>query len=433
MKLFLKNIAKIFFTLLSIIISDQALSQHKNICISRSGDPEETTLCINPQKPNVLVAAANTESYYFSSDTGKTWRNGSLRSTYGVWGDPCLLIDSNGTYYYFHLSKMSNGNAYDRLVCQKSFDKGVTWTNGSYLGLNGDLSQDKEWAVMDPKSNYIYVLWTEQIKKQSHGGGITITDINVSISKDLGKTWSQGKKINEKPGPDFENWKTVIGAMPEIGTNGQVYATWVGPEGILFNKSLDSGKTWKSKDIKVTDLNNGKWAATVPGMYRCYIFPIIACDRSNGPNKGTIYITWFDKNKAKAKDDMDIWLSKSTDEGTTWSKPQRVNNDSTSRYQYFPWISIDQTNGNIYIAFYDRRDHTDNKTDLFMARSIDGAKTFTNFKVSERSFTPNSETFMGDYIGMVANNNIVRPIWTMMDDHSGLSIWTAIINLNAIK
>lgn len=409
---------------------ENIFAQHKNIKISGKNDPEETTICIDPKKPNIIVAAANTENYYFSSDTGKTWRDGSLESSFGVWGDPCLLVDSLGNFYYFHLSKMKGGNPYDRLVCQKSFNKGIDWNNGTYLGLNTDLSQDKEWAAIDPKSNYIYVLWTEQKKPNGRAQTKTITDINLSVSKDLGKTWSAGKKINEKSGPDFDSWKSVIGAMPTIGPKGQVYATWVSTEGILFDKSLDSGKTWMEKDIKVSPLNN-KWSISVSGMYRCYVFPIIACDVSNSPDKGSIYMTWADKKKESG--DADIYFSKSTDEGITWSAPKKVNNDSTSAQQYHPWITVDPINGNIYMVWYDRRNHKDEKTDVYMARSIDGGKTFVNFKVSERSFTPKSYTFMGDYIGVAAYNNIVRPIWTAVDDHGTLSAWTAIINVNAIK
>jgi hypothetical protein len=405
-------------------------SQHKNIMISQKNEPEETAICINTKKPNIMIAAANTENYYFSSDTGKTWRDGSLHSSYGVWGDPCLLIDSLEHFYYFHLSKMPNGNAYDRLVCQKSRDKGVTWSNGTILGLNGEQSQDKEWAAIDPKSNYIYVLWTEQKKKNMHDQPRTTTDINLSISKDLGKTWSKGIKINEKPGSDFDNWKTVIGAMPAIGPNSQVYSTWVGYNAIYFDKSLDSGKTWISKDKIVAPLND-QWSMNIPGVYRCYIFPVIACDNSNGPHKGSIYIIWSDKKKGGG--DANILFSVSSDDGATWSNPVKVNNDSTARHQYQPWMTIDQTNGYIYIVFYDRRNYKDARTDVYMARSIDGGHTFTNFKVNERPFTPKSGTFMGDYLGLVAYNNIVRPVWTALDDHQKLSVWTAIINTNDIK
>ena len=423
---------KILYLLFAFLFLQNSVvfSQHKNILISNKYDPEETTICINPKNPNIIIAAANTESYYFSSDTGKTWRDGALKSSYGVWGDPCLLIDSLGNFYYFHLSKMKTGNAYDRLVCQKSYNKGIDWTNGTHLGFNENNSQDKEWAAIDPRSNYIYVLWTAQKKKRIRDETIIITDINLSVSKDLGKTWSEGKKINEKSGPDFDCWKTLIGAMPAIGANSQVYGAWVSHEAIYFDKSLDSGKTWMSKDVIVSKLNY-KWALNIQGMYRSYVFPIIACDNSNSPYKGTIYITWWDKKINSG--DADVLLSKSSDEGMTWSKPMKVNNDSTSRHQYLPWITVDNANGYIYMVFYDRRNHKDNKTDVYMARSTDGGKTFTNFKVSERSFTPISSTFMGDYIGLVAYNNIVRPIWTSIDDHKNLSIWTAIINVNAIK
>jgi hypothetical protein len=425
-----KGIFQIILLTATLIDSSLCFSQHKNILISNKNSPEETTICINPKSPNIIVAAANTESYYFSSDTGRTWRDGSLKSSYGVWGDPCLLVDSAGSFYYFHLSKMSSGNPYDRLICQKSFNKGIDWTNGTFLGLNEDFSQDKEWAAIDPKTNYIYVLWTEQKKRYDREKTKTLTDINLSISKDLGKTWTKGAKINEKSGPDFDNWKTVIGAMPAIGPNRQVYATWVSHEGIYFDKSLDSGRTWMSKDVEVALLNE-KWSISMPGMYRCYVFPIIACDMSNSKYKGNIYITWSDKKKDDS--DTDILFSKSSDEGTTWSAPVKVNDDSTSRHQYLPWITIDQSNGYIYMIFYDRRNHKDNKTDVYMARSTDGGQTFVNFKINERSFTPKSYTFMGDYIGVDAYNNIVRPIWASMDDHENLSIWTAIINVNEIK
>jgi len=398
--------------------------------ISKKNGPEETTICINPKHPNILVAAANTENYYFSSDTGKTWRDGIIRSTYGVWGDPCLLVDSLGHFYYFHLSKMAEGNAYDRLVCQKSRDKGISWSNGTFFGLSGDLSQDKEWAAIDPKSNYIYALWTEQKKKHERNNEIIITDISLTISRDLGKTWSKGVKINEKSGADFNNWKTVIGAIPAVGPNSEVYATWVSPEAIMFDRSLDSGKTWMTKDISVAPLYD-KWKINLPGVYRCYVFPTMAVDCSEGPDKGSIYIAWADKKKGET--DANILFTKSTDKGSTWSAPVKVNSDSTSRQQYSPWMTIDQTNGYIYMVFYDRRNYKDSRTDVYMARSTDGGKTFTNFKVSERSFTPKDGTFMGDYLGLVAYNNIVRPIWTSVDDHQGLSVWTAIVNVGAIK
>lgn len=430
----MKNVLKysvlsLFFLVFCVIM---AQAQHKNICVSKKSSPEEVTICIDPVHPNILVAGANTEHYYYSGDTGRTWKEGEMRSSFGVWGDLCILVDSLGNFYCFHLSKMETGNAYDRLVCQKSFDKGATWNNGTYLGVNYDYSQDKEWAAIDPVSNYIYVTWTEQKESYSRGssGDKTKTDIMLSISKDLGHTWTKSKKINEKSGSDFQDWKSVIGAMPAIGPNHEVYATWVNYDALYFDRSLDSGKTWMNKDVLVDSLNN-KWSMKVSGMYRCYTFPIIACDASKGKYDGTIYICWADQNKDNSN--TEIFLSKSTDKGDTWSKPMKINNDTTDHHQYMPWITVDQVTGSVYIVFYDRRLHSNSKTDIFMASSFDGGETFINTKINEHSFTPDDYTFMGDYIGVAAYNDIVRPIWTIMDDHQNLSIWTALIDMKKLK
>lgn len=429
---FTKMFSGFIIMLFHLLLWTGVFAQHENVMIGAKGDPEEVTICIDPSNPAILVAGANTEHYYYSSDSGKTWKDGTMRSSFGVWGDLCILVDSVGNFYCFHLSKMEKGNSYDRLICQKSYDKGATWTNGTYLGVNYDYSQDKEWAAIDPVTNYIYVTWTEQKESYSRGslGKKTKTNIMLSISKDLGRTWSKSMQINEEPGADFDNWKSVIGAMPAIGPNKEVYATWVNYNAIIFDRSLDSGKTWLEKDILIDSLNY-RWSMKVSGMYRCYTFPIIACDASKGPHNGNIYICWADQNKDNTN--TDIFLSKSTDNGDTWTDPVKINDDSTDHHQYMPWITVDQITGSVYVVFYDRRHHPNSKTDVYMASSFDGGETFINTKISERSFTPDSYTFMGDYIGVTAHNDVVRPIWTTMDDHQNMSIWTAIIDVLKLK
>ena len=53
--------------------------------------------------------------------------------------------------------------------------------------------------------------------------------------------------------------------------------------------------------------------------------------------------------------------------------------------------------------------------------------SFENFKISDSPFLPNSGVFFGDYTFVTAHNNVVRPIWTRLND-GDLSIWTAIID-----
>ena len=127
----LKN--KLLF-LICMLMSSMAFSQFPNIMIGNTAMPEEPAIAINPKNPGQLVAGANIDLFYASADGGLTWHEGSLTSSYGVMGDPCLLVDTAGNYYYFHLSDPSFGSWIDRIVCQKSTDGGLTWTDGTLYG-----------------------------------------------------------------------------------------------------------------------------------------------------------------------------------------------------------------------------------------------------------------------------------------------------------
>ena len=123
----------------------------------------------------------------------------------------------------------------------------------------------------------------------------------------------------------------------------------------------------------------------------------------------------------------DVWVIKSVDEGATWTKPQRINNDTTDRDQFLTWMSVDQSSGYLYCVFYDRRNYTDNNTDVFMAYSKDGGQNWINEKISLQPFAPISSVFFGDYNHIDAHAGQVRPIWTRYEKGQ-LSIWTAIID-----
>ena len=105
---------------------------------------------------------------------------------------------------------------------------------------------------------------------------------------------------------------------------------------------------------------------------------------------------------------------------------RKLNEDTGAKQQFFPWMAIDQTNGNLYVVYYDRRAYSDIKTDVYLASSKDGGKTWTEEKISESPFSPDPAVFFGDYNNISAHNGIVRPIWTRCEN-SKLSVWTALI------
>lgn len=399
----------------------------QNVMITNSFNPNEPSIVINPNKLNVLVAAANLNNYFVSVDSGYTWTEYRLNSSYGVWGDPVLAVDNANNFFFFHLSNPPSGSWIDRIVCQKSLNGGVSWSDGTFAGLNGTKAQDKQWCAIDRSNNNIYLTWT-QFDKYGSSNALDSSIILFSKSTDNGASWSQPKRISKKAGDCIDEDNTVEGAVPAVGPNGEVYVAWAGPLGITFNKSLDKGETWLSKEILVDPMPTG-WDYAIPGIYRANGLPITTCDTSKGPNRGTIYINWSDQRNGKTN--TDIWLSKSIDGGLTWSAPIKVNDDNTNKHQFFTWMTIDQTNGYLYFIFYDRRNSIDFSTDVYLAVSMDGGNTFINNKISQSPFVPNSGIFFGDYTNITAHNGVIRPIWTRL--HNGqLSIWTDITNLNDI-
>src|ERR1051325_9415970 len=99
-----------------------ASAQFTNILIDHNGDPNETSICVNPKNTQNIVAGANLNFTYYSNDGGLTWNKNTMSSPYGVWGDPCIIADTMGHFYFIHLSNPYNGNWIDRIVCQKSMD-----------------------------------------------------------------------------------------------------------------------------------------------------------------------------------------------------------------------------------------------------------------------------------------------------------------------
>ena len=391
------------------------------------GGPEEPSICVNPTNTDNIVAGSNISNTYYSTDGGLKWTKLNPKSIYGVAGDPCLIADKNGKFYFFHLSNDSTDPKegwLDRIVCQTSEDGGKTWNNGSYMGLNGTKDQDKEWAAINPVTNEIYVTWTEFDKYASKEEKDS-SYILFSQSKDDGKTWSDAIRLNQFAGNCIDDDLTTEGATPAIGPNGEIYVSWSFDDKVYFDKSLDNGKTWLEKDKEVCEQSGG-WVFNIPGIYRSNGLPITCTDLSDSTHRGNIYINYAAQNDNDTTN-TDIWFVKSTDKGESWGEPIKVNDDTTNSHQFFTWMTVDQTNGNIYIVYYDRSNYNDWRTDVKLAYSKDGGASFKNITISEEPFVPNPNIFFGDYNNISAHNNVIRPIWTRLHKNR-LSVWTCLID-----
>jgi photosystem II stability/assembly factor-like uncharacterized protein len=410
-----------------LIFAARGESQTQNIRVSSVSitDPEEVCIAINPTNPMEMAAGSNLRYFYRTTDGGTTWSQSQL--PVGTWGDPCVIYDGNGTLFYAHLSNLP-APAYfiDRLIIHRSSNGGISWKDSVTLGFNPPHNQDKEWLAADmtnsPYRNNVYIAWT-QFDHLDSQDPLDSSRILFSRSTDGGSHWSTPLRISEQAGDCVDGDSTVEGAVPAIGPNGEVYTSWSGPAGIMFDRSTDGGVSF-GRDIFVTDQPGG-WDFAVPGIYRCNGMPITACDVSASQFRGNIYVVWSDQRAGP--DNTEIYFTRSTNRGDSWSPRKTINTDNSGRHQFFPWMTVDQSTGTIHVVYYDRRRTSGVATEVFLARSTDGGDTFTDEVISQSPFTPDASVFFGDYTGIAAMNRQVRPIWMRMDAKA-LSVWTALVH-----
>lgn len=422
-----------FLSTFIFVLQIQAQQKFKVVKISDKHEPEEVSIAINPKKPAQIIVGANINQLYLSNDTGKTWKYQVLEcSSHGVYGDPVVLWDTANTFYYFHLADpnkeiVKDGTWLDRIVVQSSSDFGKSFNYCIGFGKNGNKNQDKHWAYYDAKTNTIYVTWTQFDKYESKNPQDSSV-ILFSMSKDNGRTWSAPIRISHYAGDCKDSDETVEGATPWTGLNGEIYVAWASKYGIMFTYSLDNGKSFALPEKRIDTIYGG-WDIKVKGIYRSNGLPFLVCDNNpNSPYAGNIYICFGDEKD----NDKNIWLLRSKDGGKTWDQRIKINNDTTTKDQFMPAMTIDPVTSYLYILFYDRRDTKDDYTDVYLAVSKDGGSTFKNYKLNEKSFNPLAFVFFGDYIGISAYNGIIRPVW--MELHGvNLSIYTALIHQKELE
>ena len=318
---------------LGLPCATMAQSVHPNVLIGAVGNPNETSITLNPKNPQEVVVGANTNNAYFSSNGGQAWTRQVLASPQTVWGDPSVVCDTTGAFYFLHLTNPlfgtnpSNFYAYpfiDRMQVQRAASVAGPFSLRASFGQNPNKQQDKGWLALNRRTNALYCTWTEF---DTYGSLNTHDSTRILFSRSLdgAQTWSAPTRISWHGGNAEDESETVEGAVPAVGPNGEIYVSWAGPQGIVFKSSLDGGLTWQPRGERLVSPQPGGWAYGVPGLDRGNGLPVTACDLSAGPRRGTIYVNWTDQRNGPA--DTDVWLASSTNGGLTWTAPRRVNND----------------------------------------------------------------------------------------------------------
>jgi len=387
------------------------------------GNYTEPSIAVNPKDPSQVVAvyqggksAQGSATAAYSIDGGRTFAiaPGTKPADWKVAGDVSTAFDSGGHAFLCYLafdklgttSYWAHNAGRNGIFVRRSLDGGKTWDKEAVAvkswptGHETNIQFEDEPRIFadngahSPYTGSLYVGWVEwQIDKSV---------MLFARSTDGGRTWSNPLQISTHPGLPRDDNGSLGGFMLAVEAEGTIYAIWQDGNSIVLTTSKNGGHTFSEPKPVVT--TGPIYFGQVPGISRVEGFPQIAVAGGN------LYITWSDYTNG----DIDVFLSRSTDRGSTWSKPIRVNDDAVhdGRDQFFQWLAVDEANGDIYVQFYDRRDDLKNLlSKVTLARSTDHGRTFKNYAWTENAFEGRG-MFWGDYTWLVAHAGHVLGVWT---------------------
>jgi hypothetical protein len=147
-------------------------------------------------------------------------------------------------------------------------------------------------------------------------------NVHASYSVDAGHTWLAAENVDPKNyrvsgdvSAAFDNQGHAFVcyiAFDKLGTF-NYWAHGATRNGIFVRRSLDGGKTWEAEHIPVAEQPS---EAGIPFEDK----PYIVADNSKGRFAGNLYIGW---TRWRITDSQMV-LSRSTDDGKTWSKPIEI-------------------------------------------------------------------------------------------------------------
>lgn len=370
----------------------------------------ETTAAASEFNPDVVIAGWNDWrrstsqeiincGFTVSFDGGQSWSDFLLRppaaNQTGVEGDPMTAYDDRtGTLWAGGIAFGGNGGLYVARL-----DPGETTFEPSVMArVTG--SADKGWMIAgprpgEPNSTRLYITYNQ----------------GVIWSDNMGQTWTSPISLGGG-----------IGFLPRIGPNGELYvAYWDFGSGMLLKRSLNGGSSFTTHLIATRmDTWGTQDGSRFPGTFRVPPMCYLAVD----PNDGTLYAVYFDTtNIVNNQRNVDLYFTKSTNQGTSWTTPVVINDDGNPPGdQFFPWIEVDES-GRLQIVFFDSR-HTNQNDgvtngmfDAYFTFSEDGGTTWNEIRLSPQSWNSNNDglnrgqQFLGDYLGMAVAGNRAYPAY----------------------
>ena len=385
------------------------------VSISKAGE-NSTAPQLIVSGNNVYVGWVDNNANKFDISFAKSADGGSSFGTPINLGNPSTqgadhldITESGGKIYGVWQSFSSGGSM---IYFSMSPDGGNTFGSPAKLSEEGKDSAFPQIAV---SGTHVYAVWLERTQEN-------VTNVIFSKSNDNGNTFSKPNVLTHHSG---------ISGLPQISADADnVYLLWednsLGNFDVFFTKSTDTGNTFGAlKNISDDKGESGTprmiivgknidiaWMDNAPGNYDIMFskstdggstfskpldiskstsdagYPELAVFENN------VYVTW---TNTMSVNNYDVLFSKSSDGGQTFIDPINISNNAGA--SGWPQISVA---GDVYVSWVD---NTPGNFDIYIAKSIDDGKSFeTPVNISN---TPNESW----YNRMAVSPNTVYMVW----------------------
>ena len=408
--------------------------------------PYDVSVAINPRNLNDIKVMAKRQKFnvegisshlFNSSDGGITWSESNLsQDDVNGFGSGTIGFDSDGAPVRCYLPLSQDGRSREthlakNIFIRKSSVNGEKW-GAPVTVVDGDgvgaWFESSPWFSIDRMESSshlenVYVSWTrfEQLPAEGAAGK---SHVMFSRSVNGGSVFLPAVQVSDQGGDCQGGDNSLRGSIPATSLRGEIYLVWAGPRGLEFDSSTDGGNSW-GKD-RVIAKTPGGWKSNVAGLKRHHGFPVTCVDQSTSVFKDSIYVCWVDERNV----DKDVFLMASRDRGKTWTRVLRVNNDAerNGADQFLCWMAVDPVDGSVNIVFYDRSGLQDGQTGLTLARSVDGGRSFDQYRIDIRPFKCNRSVFLGDHIGIDAKGGRVVLAFPHFVEHDRLVLSAAMFD-----